>query len=102
MGRSCASPGTRSGRRAMTLDLKAVEARLDRADIGDYPHDDAMDDVADLLAALREHRDLLRKIAAKHQGCDDGFYACPRSEDYFGQYVDDEVPEIVFGAWARI
>jgi hypothetical protein len=76
----------------MTLDLKAVEARLDRADIGDYPHDDAMDDVADLLAALREHRDLLRKIAAKHQGCDDGFYACPRSEDYFGQYVDDEVP----------
>ena len=38
------------------------------------------------LAALERVRDLMERAAETHRGCEDGFYACPRSEDYFGDY----------------
>ena len=79
----------------MTLDLRAVEARWN-ATLREGGDPDAYiksgEDVPFLLAELRAARALLAKIAAKHMGCGDGFYACPRNEDYFGQYTDNETP----------
>lgn len=39
-----------------------------------------------LFADLRTYKKALEEIAKSHRGCEDGFYACPQSEDYFGGY----------------
>lgn len=49
-------------------------------------------EVAQLRADGQRLRELLGRIAEKHSGCEDGFYACPKSEDYFGSFADDETP----------
>jgi hypothetical protein len=32
-------------------------------------------------------------VISKHQGCEDGFYACPKHPDYFGQYDNISIEE---------
>jgi len=34
--------------------------------------------------------DFVKRVAAKHRGCGDGWYACPWSEDYIREAGGDE------------
>lgn len=46
-----------------------------------------------LLALSRWACDAQKKFEKLdyHRGCEDGFYACPKSEDYFGEYEDKPI-----------
>lgn len=39
---------------------------------------------------IKEFRE---KFFTVHDGCDDGYYACPKSEDYFGKYESTPIEE---------
>lgn len=38
------------------------------------------------MADLQERIVQLLRAVAKHNDCEDGFYACPKAEGYFGSY----------------
>ena len=44
----------------------------------------------EVFARIARLEEFIQKIASNHNGCEDGFYACPKSPDYFGRY--DETP----------
>lgn len=42
--------------------------------------------------------DLLKLVSEHHRGCEDGWYACPMSEDYISR--DDEEEESRCDCWS--
>lgn len=41
----------------------------------------------------KRQQEFVETFFTVHEGCDDGFYACPKSEDYFGEYENKPIEE---------
>lgn len=50
-------------------------------------------EAAYLSTQVKALREFVAQVAVEHTGCEDGWYACPRSEDYFGDYEDRPIEE---------